>query len=477
MITMKNSLVQRIILLITVTVLVTFAGLGWVFYRSTSDVFVQTQNEEEFSRSIGSVEQFLKKEIEQAFSTGGWDAVRQWQKARDTAEEPENNPRQVFVIDKHDTVVAANSPMLRTASVTRLSKNEFSLSATCPSGDEVELLVEGGLSLYDPAGAQIGYLFALPLPIDEATGNQFAFEVGKSAAVSILVIISVAILATVAILRSSLRPMKELTSAAEQLQSGQIPPPIDRQGGSEFCALIDAFNSATQTMTRTETIRRQWIADVSHELRTPVTNIRAILEATQNGLITDENNVRTELQSEIQLLERLVADFQQLAQTDAGQLRFSCRPLNLKQALETSLMPTANVHHVELVVNVSDQLAVVADEDRLKQVLGNLLENSIQYYDAPTPLKFTVEVVAVGQIVSIRLADNGPGISPEDRDYVFDRFYRAEKSRSRRTGGAGLGLAICKAILHAMNGSIALVGSEHGTCFEITLPQPDSSDH
>jgi two-component system sensor histidine kinase BaeS len=243
-------------------------------------------------------------------------------------------------------------------------------------------------------------------------------------------------------------------------------------GHTEIDRLISAFNAATAAIEQTENMRRQLIADIAHELRTPVTNLRGQLEAAAAGLIDADAELLATLDSEVQLLAQLVEDFQQLAVSDAGQLRLTLEPLPLRATLEAIVVPMAQRASADVHLTIDPRLQVQADAQRMRQVFGNLVENAHRHRTEGLMLTLTAE--RIGSTARIRFADNGPGIAAADQPHVFERFYRAEKSRNRASGGAGLGLTIAKALIEAMRGEIRLLpGTGAGAVFEIELPLCD----
>jgi two-component system sensor histidine kinase BaeS len=302
-------------------------------------------------------------------------------------------------------------------------------------------------------------------------GAQFAGRLWQSAAWWLAAVVAAAIATTVWVMRRALVPIERLTRAARALQRGQTPERVPSAGLSEFTDLAEAFNAAVEAIAGTERLRRQVIADVGHELRTPVTNLKAQLEALQQGLIAADAGVLAVLQAETRQLERVVEDFQQLAATDAGQVRLNLQRLPLRDALTAMVAPLAEAAGAAWRVTGSEDLHVVADEDRLRQIVVNLMENAARH--GPAGLAIDVSVRAAGHDrAAFVFSDNGPGIADEDVPHIFERFYRADKSRSRVAGGSGLGLAITRGLVEVMGGSIRYEPVEGaGATFVVTLPR------
>jgi signal transduction histidine kinase len=292
-----------------------------------------------------------------------------------------------------------------------------------------------------------------------------------------------AILLVLGLSRRILAPVEALTAAVRRMEAGDLSQRVEISTQDEIGELGHAFNEMTGRLARLEELRRNMVSDVAHELRTPLTNIRGYLEALQDGVIEPQRQVIDSLHEEAMLLNRLVDDLQELALAEAGQLHLERTPTGLaplvRQAV-AALRPRAEAAGIELHVDLPSPLPPVnVDPERIGQVLRNLLSNAVAY----TPRGGTATASAEAGTGSVRISvqDTGVGIAEEDLPYVFERFYRADKSRCRATGGAGLGLAIARHLVEAHGGQIAVesqVGA--GSTFSFTLPasSPDHShDH
>jgi two-component system OmpR family sensor kinase/two-component system sensor histidine kinase BaeS len=230
--------------------------------------------------------------------------------------------------------------------------------------------------------------------------------------------------------------------------------------------MVDELASADQQ-------RRNMTADVAHELRTPIHILRGNLEGLLDGVYEATPTQIESMLDEIRLLSRLVDDLQTISLAEAGQLPLHFEEVNIAELLadvQTGFSGQAEELGVNLTVTVEDvDLTVNADAGRLDQVLGNLVGNALRYAPAESCLRLEAESSPMG--VRLRICDEGQGIPPEDIPFIFDRFYRAEKSRSREEGGSGLGLAIARQLIQLHNGEIG-VESEvgKGTTFIVDLP-------
>ncbi|MDX3661360.1 HAMP domain-containing sensor histidine kinase [Streptomyces sp. ID05-26A] len=282
------------------------------------------------------------------------------------------------------------------------------------------------------------------------------FDVGRVVLVAAIVLVLTVGVSVLVALRMT-RPLRTLTAAAERLRHGDDAR-VDIRSRSEIGQLARAFNDMAAHRARTDAQRKAMTSDISHELRNPLGTIRSWLEGARDGLVELDRTTLTSLLDEALVLQHLVDDLQDLAQADAGELRLHPEPVDLRE-----LFDQLAAAHPGLVTEGGG--VVTADPVRLRQVLTNLVTNAFRYTPADGSVRLSAQS---GRIV---VHDTGSGISAEDLPHVFDRFWRADRSRTRDTGGSGLGLAIVHALVNAHGGTIA-VESEvgRGTAFTITLP-------
>jgi signal transduction histidine kinase len=281
----------------------------------------------------------------------------------------------------------------------------------------------------------------------------------------------VALIFMVGLARRILRPVGALTDAARRMERGDLEVRVDVRGNDEIAELARGFNSMTARLAENERLRRQMVSDVAHELRSPVTNLRCLLEGVQDGLERLDSTTVAALYDETMFLQRLIADLQELTLAEAGMLTLHVRPIEGADVIGRAVASyTAVPGGAPLVVDVPASLPCRADPERLEQVLRNLLTNARQH----TPVDRLVQVRAAraGDQVEIEVADTGMGIAAEHVPHIFERFYRADASRSRTTGGAGLGLAIVRQLVAAQGGTVSVTsdGLNRGARFRITLP-------
>jgi signal transduction histidine kinase len=286
-----------------------------------------------------------------------------------------------------------------------------------------------------------------------------------------------AVLLTLGLSRRIFAPVEALTAAARRMEAGDLSQRVEVTSNDEIGDLARAFNAMADGLARLEELRRQLVNDVAHELRTPLTNIRGYLEALRDGVVEPDRRVIDSLHEEAIHLNRLVDDLQELSLAEAGQLRLQRQPVALADVVDQAIGTfgsRAEARGVALHVDLPEDLPLVeVDPQRVGQVLRNLLDNALTH----TPPGGEIHVVASAsdEWIEVSVRDTGSGIAAKDLPHVFERFYRADKSRSRATGGAGLGLAIARQLVEAHGGRIEVESKVgHGTQFTFTLPVAES---
>jgi signal transduction histidine kinase len=340
-----------------------------------------------------------------------------------------------------------------------------------------------GASWPSPSGVLIvdhrtvGFLFVDPVAGPPAADVAFLSSVRRSLLLGVLIAGAAAVLITLFLSGRIVRPVEQLTEAAQRMEKGDLTVRVPVDSEDEIGQLAHAFNAMAGGLEQQEQLRRNMVGDVAHELRTPLTNLRGYLEAARDGLLRPDTAFVDNLYEETMLLQRLVADLQDLAQAEAGQLALARRPAELAGIVEqavSALRPQADSKEVTLGTDLPADLPLVSvDPERIGQVLRNLLSNAVAH--TPPGGKIDVTARAGQDEVSVSVRDTGTGIPAEHLPYVFDRFYRADSSRARQTGGAGLGLAIVKQLVVAHGGAVSVASEPgKGSTFTFTLPTQTS---
>lgn len=277
--------------------------------------------------------------------------------------------------------------------------------------------------------------------------------------------------ATVLLSRPLVGRVSDLARAVRAVQEGDLAARAVVQGRDELAELAGAFNDLTEARSRSEALRRQLLSDVSHELRTPLHNILGSLEAMEDGIVPLDHGELATVHGEAMLLIRLVDDLRDVALADAGALALHREPVDLSRLARdaASAFPATTERARIEVVAPTDAVTLQADAGRLAQVLRNLLENARAHADPASVI--TVEVHGEANRVTIAVTNCGSVIPPDHLERIWERFYRVDRSRSRSTGGMGLGLAVVRRLVEAHGGEVAVTSdAATGTRFEVRLP-------
>ncbi|GAB3424312.1 sensor histidine kinase [Flindersiella endophytica] len=302
--------------------------------------------------------------------------------------------------------------------------------------------------------------------------NAFSGDGLWRTAATALIVLLIAAAITVLAGRRMMQPIHALTGAAQRMTAGDRTARVSTGGKDEVGRLARAFNTMAETIERNEQQRKAMVSDIAHELRTPLSNVRGYLEAAEDGVVPLDRSLVRSLLEDAGLLERLVGDLQQLALADAGMLHLhpeECDVSDLARQVVAAYCGTAERLGVELELSATEPVTVQADPGRLRQALGNLVDNALSYTGEGGRVE--VSVRRSGGFVECAVSDTGPGIAPEHLPHLFERFYRADPSRSRATGGSGLGLAITKHLVEAHSGAVAVKSTVgKGSVFTVHLP-------
>jgi len=324
-------------------------------------------------------------------------------------------------------------------------------------------------------GATVGYLGLLPPRIvSEARQMRFVEEQKQAFALTALVVVVVAALLSIPLARQMVRRIRDLASATHRLASGKFDTRVPAGSSDELGQLSRDFNTLALTLEKNEEARRLWVADISHELRTPLSVLRGEIEAMQDCVRETTPQAIGALHGEVMKLGRLVNDLYELSLSDLGGLTYRRTDTDLVRLLLQALDPYRQEFAdrdiaLEADLPVGRPFPLFADPDRLHQLFSNLLENSLKYTDAGGRLRLGIE--RRERTATVHFQDSGPGVPPSEMGRLFDRLYRVEGSRSRATGGAGLGLAICRNIVEGHDGAIAAFPSPMGGLWvKVDLP-------
>ncbi|MEE8568281.1 MAG: ATP-binding protein [Anaerolineales bacterium] len=285
--------------------------------------------------------------------------------------------------------------------------------------------------------------------------------------------VAVSLLLGILLTRTLTHPIRELTTATRAVAEGNYEQRVSVRSKDELGELATSFNLMSAELARSINLRRQMTADIAHELRTPISVILGHAEGVYDGVLPPSKETFDIIREEAQRLERMVEDLRILTRADAGELTLTRQyisPQGLLDQVATAYHPITQKKNITLDIETPTKLPdILVDIDRMKQVLGNLINNAIHY--TPTDGHISLLATQSQTGMEFRVQDSGPGIEPDDLPHVFDRFYRTDKSRQRDSGGSGLGLAIAKSLVENHGGKIWVESKlGDGSTFLIRLP-------
>ena len=311
------------------------------------------------------------------------------------------------------------------------------------------------------------------MPIIDRRDEQYLHRIDQTSIRSAIVAMLLAILMAIFFGRSLTRPIRELTLAIQEMAKGKLQQTVPVRSKDELGLLAKSFNKMSSDLGRAIEVRQQMTADIAHDLRTPLTVIAGYIEALRDGVLKPSPERFETLHNEVQILQRLVSDLRTLSLADAGELKLqkqTIHPNDLLKRIEASYQHTISSQGIDLELKLQENIpSIFVDVERLIQVIGNLVTNAIQF----TPKGGTITLATSSDTnhVHIHVIDTGEGVPSKSLQYIFDRFYRGDNTRSEKNGETGLGLAIAKSITKAHGGDIE-VKSElgKGSEFIITIP-------
>ncbi len=467
---MIHNLSFRLLSSFTLVIVIILSSVFFLVYRTTRSEIAQYEER---------VEQLQDSKVQSELYnyyrlTGAWDNVQplvmQWGNLYG---------RRIILTDSQGQVVADSESELLNSSIENDSIKDTTVKNLIPvPGQAVGLFFNqsGQPDNVLPVPNAAGYLYTVhgDAPGISKTALQITYQaIGRFFIRAGLVAIGIAFVLAFFLSRRILSPVKALTTAARQFGKGDFSRRVAYQGEGEMGDLARSFNSMAANLEKNEQLRRNMVADVAHELRTPISNLRGYLEAISDGIVQPDDNTIRSLNEEAASLSNLVGDLQELTLADAGKLKMSIQPEDISYILnETASVIQAKAASKELKIsiNLPDELPLVdIDALRIRQVLNNLLNNAAAHTGKGGSI--TITAAQQDNYISISVADTGEGIPAQDLPMIFERFYRVDKSRTRATGGSGLGLTIAKRIVEAHGGAISDTSQPgKGSTFTFTIP-------
>ncbi|OEG63649.1 HAMP domain-containing sensor histidine kinase [Halanaerobium congolense] len=266
-------------------------------------------------------------------------------------------------------------------------------------------------------------------------------------------------------------PLIKVKNAALAVAQGNYQQNIEGKGDDELAELIDAFNLMSRKLHKLEKIRKESTSDLAHELRTPLTTIKGYLEAIEDGKMEADQETIKEMQEESQRMTILIEKLNEFANAQNKIFNLTEEKVNLNTIIKKVIKQHHNFlnkKNIKLKLKLDANLYIKGDKDSLFQIFNNIIENAIKYNVVNG--KIEVESSADQEKLTIAIRDSGVGISDKDLPYIFERFYRADKSRNSSNQGTGIGLAVVKELMDAHQGKIVVENEAGGTVFKLIFP-------
>ena len=315
-------------------------------------------------------------------------------------------------------------------------------------------------------------------PAVTTAGAAFLERINHSLVLAALGATLVALLLGTLLARTLTRPLRELTEAAQAVARGELGLAVQVPSQDELGDLAAAFNQMSADLARAQERRRQMTADIAHDLRTPISIIQGHAEALNDGVLPPTAETFSLIHDEALRLNRMVEDLRTLSRAEAGDLPLVRRPVDIRpwlQNLVDAHGPRAARQDITLQTAIDGDGFVVMDADRLTQAMNNLIDNALRHTPEGGSVIIGARTHRFDSAIHLYVQDSGPGIAPQDLPHVFERFYRADKSRRRQEGGTGLGLAIARSIVEMHGGRIwAENAPQSGALFTIALDVAES---
>ena len=458
---MKTSLSRRLFLAVFgIALLVTLAmGLadGWNFARGFVG-YINGQTEERMTTVLPSLRDYYRERR-------SWDGLLKDRKEWFTLIHPQGGLHP----DETDWSVPSSDLTGAVFRISLLDADQRSIIAFVePHADDPRLPIEVD-------GQTVGWLTMTPFQSVTEAGGELLLkrQLLASLGVGVLALLLAALLAGWAS-RRLLAPVRRVAAATHRLAAGDYAERVQVQSEDEVGQLARDFNQLAHTLERNEQMRREFMADISHELRTPLAVLRGELEALEDGVRKLDGDSLRSLQQEVGQLNKLVDDLYELSLADVGALTYRKQPQDLVELLQQALAgATERCQERGLSLELQlpiEAMPVLVDANRLRQLIGNLLENSLRYTEAGGRLRILLQ--AENGNVSLDWLDSAPGVDADDLPRLFERFFRGDASRARASGGSGLGLAICRSIAEAHGGSLEARPSPLGGLWlHLSLPR------
>ena len=441
---------------ITLKMVLAFLGIGLISIALIV-LLIRWNTNTEFSRFVTNRrgEELIKTLHSYYRANVSWQGIREVMSG--TAQAPENGP----IRDPFFTLANENGHVISPGP-------GFRFGEQVPPAD-----LARGLSI-EVDGEIVGTLVLGRIPFQRnPREEEFIQRTNLMLAYSAVGASIVALLIGIFLSRTLTRPIRELTEATQAVAGGNLGSQVSVRSKDEMGELAASFNKMSADLEHSTNARKQMTADIAHELRTPLSLIIGHAEAVHDGVLPPSRENFEIIREEALRLEHLVDDLRTLSLADAGELSINLQvmsPQKLLSDLQATYQHIAGQNNVKISLDTASEIPMLnIDPGRMTQVLTNILDNALRHTPAGGQINLAAKSVQDG--VELSIQDSGPGIQSGDVNYIFERFYRADKSRTRDDGGSGLGLAIAKSIVQAHGGQIwAESASGQGLTVNIKLP-------
>lgn len=308
--------------------------------------------------------------------------------------------------------------------------------------------------------------------------ENFKAAVNESLLFSVAAGLMIAGISSILISRQITKPLRSITQASREIAKGNFDQRVNVKtpnGGDELIQLGHSFNQMAEQLEQNDKMRRQLVGDISHELRTPLTAIKGSMEGLIDGVLVNDESTYNQIYQEADRLQRLVEDLQELNRVEGSAFNIEKKKLKVADLIQDAVTPLLNNFNkkgIQISIQSDKNLPlIIADHDRILQVIQNLLGNALQF--TPQNGSIIIHAQKTQEFIHLSIRDNGAGIEAAHLPHIFERFYRAERSRSRQNGGgSGIGLTIAKSLVEAHGGKIWAdsEGKGKGSTFTFSLP-------
>jgi signal transduction histidine kinase len=462
-----HNLNFRILASFTLVIIIILGSVFFFVYRTTRSEIAQYEERVEDSQDNS-----LRAELYRYYNlTGSWNGVQTY-----VAQWGNLYGRRIILTNKEGIVVADSDAKLLGSSFSDSPVKKITQDIAIPDSSQpmgISPLTSGQTQVTFSSAGDLHTIHA-GLPGINIAALQITYQsIGRFFIRGGLVAIGIAVILTFLLSRRILSPVRALTKAARKFGKGDFSQRVGYDGKGEMGELSRSFNSMAENLEKNEQLRRNMVADVAHELRTPISNLRGYLEAISDGVLSPNEVTIRSLNEEAVSLTRLVSDLQELSLSDAGKMKMDIQPEDITHIIKDTakaFQPKADAKGLLVLADPGNELPLVdIDAQRVRQVLNNLLNNAIAHTGKDGSVSITAR--PDGEKLYISVADTGEGIPAQDLPMIFERFYRVDKSRTRATGGTGLGLTIAKRIVEAHGGTITAASEQgKGSTFTFSLP-------